>query len=107
LRIYLKKPMKKKYNKSILKVGTFIGIEEFKLWNKKEVKIKHCRYCGTKMNIEVIPASKVVERYGFDCIRPYRDFNENTGNRKFGLRYSCPNDKWYQQHDNFTELLIN
>lgn len=72
----------------------------------KEVSDKFCRKCGKQVIVMQISAGDIerVAMFG-GSYHPYSHFDEDTGKPNIGLRYKCPDSRWYNSHDEWEELL--
>ena len=68
----------------------------------KSNKTYYCRLCGSQMLEDLIGAENYFEEYP-ECGRsyPYREFNRDTGKRQYIYKYTCPNSRWFNRHDDF------
>lgn len=62
----------------------------------------YCTYCGRALLTAPVGAEEIVEdMYGF-TYRPYTAYDRTTGKRNWGIRYYCPNTRWYNKHSDYT-----
>ena len=67
---------------------------------------KYCYKCGARLLKTKIGAEKVREYSPFGSCYSYSAFNSRTGERQYGMKFYCPNCRWWNNHTNYSVFKI-